>query len=111
MTKKERVLQRLREAGEQAVSGQELAEELGVSRTAVWKIIRSLEAEGYHIEAGSNRGYRLAGDRNLLSAEEIAAQLPGIEVVVLPTVDSTNNEAKRRIVAGLEGPLLVTAEE
>ena len=111
MTKKERVLQRLREAGDRAVSGQELAEELGVSRTAVWKIIRGLEAEGYRIEAGSNRGYRLAGDRNLLSAEEIAALLPGIEVVVLPTVDSTNNEAKRRIVAGLTGPLLVTAEE
>lgn len=28
------------------VSGQELCERLGVSRTAVWKVIRQLEAEG-----------------------------------------------------------------
>ena len=40
------------------VSGQELCERLGVSRTAVWKVIRQLEAEGYEIEAVRNRGYR-----------------------------------------------------
>lgn len=37
-------------------SGQELCERLGVSRTAVWKVIRQLEAEGYEIEAVRNRG-------------------------------------------------------
>ena len=33
------------------VSGQELCESLGVSRTAVWKAIRQLEEQGYVIEA------------------------------------------------------------
>ena len=41
------------------VSGQELCESLGVSRTAVWKAIRQLEEQGYVIEAVRNKGYRL----------------------------------------------------
>ena len=40
------------------VSGQELCESLGVSRTAVWKAIRQLEEQGYVIEAVRNKGYR-----------------------------------------------------
>ena len=38
------------------LSGQQLCEGLGVSRTAVWKAIRQLEEEGYAIEAVRNRG-------------------------------------------------------
>ena len=41
------------------VSGQELCERLGVSRTAVWKNIRQLQEEGYQIEAVRNKGYRM----------------------------------------------------
>lgn len=33
------------------LSGQEICERLNVSRTAVWKVIKQLEAEGYEIEA------------------------------------------------------------
>ena len=35
------------------VSGQELCEILGVSRTAVWKTIKQLREQGYVIEAAS----------------------------------------------------------
>ena len=41
------------------VSGQELCERLGVSRTAVWKVIKQLQSEGYTIEAVRNKGYHL----------------------------------------------------
>ena len=41
------------------VSGQALAEQLGVSRQAVWKEIRALRARGFEIESVTNRGYRL----------------------------------------------------
>ncbi len=111
MTKKELVLQRLREAAGRPVSGQELARELGVSRAAVWKIIRGLEAEGCRITAGPNRGYRLEQDCGLLSEAELRQRLPGLAVSVLRTVDSTNNEAKRRLLAGETRPMLLTAEE
>ena len=36
------------------VSGQELCDRLGVSRTAIWKRIKKLQEEGYVIEAVQN---------------------------------------------------------
>ena len=57
---KSKILNRLRGA-EEFVSGQQLCEEFGVSRTAVWKAINQLKEEGYEIEAVHNKGYRLLG--------------------------------------------------
>ena len=44
------------------ISGQQLCDHFGVSRTAVWKVIRQLQEEGYQIEAVKNRGYLLKKD-------------------------------------------------
>ena len=55
---KTEVLRMLKETDDY-LSGQEICERLNVSRTAVWKVIKQLEAEGYEIEAVRNRGYRL----------------------------------------------------
>ena len=55
---KAELLKILREA-EDYVSGQQLCDHFGVSRTAVWKVIRQLQEEGYQIEAVKNRGYLL----------------------------------------------------
>ena len=38
------------------VSGQELCEKFGVSRTAVWKVMNQLKKEGYEIESVQNKG-------------------------------------------------------
>ena len=53
------------------MSGQRLCEELGVSRTAVWKVIRQLKEEGYHVEAVQNRGYRIVDIPDVMSEEEL----------------------------------------
>lgn len=58
---KAELLKILREA-EDYVSGQQLCDHFGVSRTAVWKVIRQLQEEGYQIEAVKNRGYLLKKD-------------------------------------------------
>ena len=50
---KAELLRILRES-ESYVSGQQLCEHFGVSRTAVWKVIRQLKEEGYEIEAVKN---------------------------------------------------------
>lgn len=96
------------------VSGQELSDLLGVSRTAVWKVIRQLEEEGYEIEAVRNRGYRLVTEPDLLSEEQISrcrkGDWAGAEVLSLETIDSTNNEAKRRAEAGAPHGMLVVSE-
>ena len=47
------------------VSGQELCEKFGVSRTAVWKAINQLKEAGYEIEAVQNKGYRRSEERRV----------------------------------------------
>ena len=49
------------------ISGQELAAQLGVSRTAVWKAVAALRSDGIPIEAVTNRGYPLAADADVLN--------------------------------------------
>lgn len=92
------------------LSGQMLAERFGVSRSAVWKAITALKADGYSIQSGKNRGYRLSKDCGRLSAEGIRVNLRHtVDVTLLDEVDSTNNEAKRMLSSGYEGRGLVAA--
>jgi len=53
------ILKALRTAGQGAVSGAELSQQLRVSRTAVWARIHELRSLGYDIEASPHQGYRL----------------------------------------------------
>ena len=52
-------------------SGQELADELGVSRTSIWKQVQSLEARGFDIFAVRGRGYCLSSALELLDKDSI----------------------------------------
>ncbi|WP_243112679.1 biotin--[acetyl-CoA-carboxylase] ligase [Caproiciproducens sp. NJN-50] len=114
MGTKEQILNRLRENGE-FVSGEELSEQLHISRTAVWKSIRSLREEGYEIESATNRGYRLESCPDRYSAAEIGAGLEteflGRSVFCHDSVDSTNEEAKRQALAGAPNGSLFVAEQ
>ena len=56
---------------EDYVSGQELCERFGVSRTAVWKAINQLKESGYQIEAVQNKGYRLVASPDIMSVSEL----------------------------------------
>ena len=95
---KEQVLKALSEA-EEFLSGQELSNLLGVSRTAVWKAIGKLKEEGYEIEAVTNKGYRLAHDQetDILNRTEIEKRLTtiwaGHPVFCKKETGSTNDEA------------------
>ena len=78
------------------VNGEKIAQELGVSRTSIWKAIQKLEKEGIQIESVKNRGYRLtAGD--LLIPDWIEANSP-VQVSFNPDCQSTQMDAK----AGME---------
>ena len=104
MTVKKAVLAMLETHRAQDISGEQMAQELGVSRAAVWKAINSLKMQGYPISATTNRGYRLESQSDLLSAEgirpHVLPQLTGNDIVVFETIDSTNLEAKRRTMLG-----------
>ena len=101
-------------ASQDYVSGQELCERLGVSRTAVWKVIRQLQEEGYQIKAVRNRGYHLLESGDVYTESEIRNLLKtrwaGSNLVFLNETDSTNNEAKRLAEHGAPEGTLVVAE-
>ena len=89
---KEHILRILQAHPDTFVSGASLAEQLHLSRTAVWKAIRQLKADGYGIDAVTSQGYRLLSGSDVLSAEGIARYLRHSEIrpQVFPTLASTN---------------------
>lgn len=80
--------------GKSYISGQELSARFNVSRNAVWKAIEELRSEGYEIEAIRNRGYRMKGDPDIFSRDEILSRLRtgyiGRRLFFYEKTDSTN---------------------
>lgn len=110
---KSELLKMLREA-DGYLSGQQLCNHFGVSRTAVWKVIQQLKEEGYEIEAVKNKGYRIGSTPEIMTAEEIGSRLHtkwmAKNCIYLDSVDSTNNYAKRIAEEGAENGTLVIAD-
>ena len=96
------------------LSGAEMSRKLGVTRAAVWKAIEALRQEGYAIESGTNRGYRLAEATTNLSRREILRHLEGCpwgkDIQVLEEVDSTSNQAKLQAAVGASEGTVVIAD-
>lgn len=109
---KAEILKQLREeAG--YISGQELCERFGVSRTAVWKAIQQLEEEGYKIEAVRNKGYHLIDSCDIMTKTEIESRMNGAfgrTVEYHETIDSTNVRAKRLAEEGAAAGTLVVSD-
>lgn len=70
-----KLAKRLIEAQGEAISGQQLADEFGISRTAVWKHIKELEELGYTINSVKKKGYSLAGSPDSLEPTALQALL------------------------------------
>ena len=110
---KQEILKLLHESSEY-LSGQELAGRFCVSRTAVWKAIKSLEEDGYVIRAVRNKGYRLVESPDRLTKDSILAagyDWPGGELHVFDVTDSTNIRADALGSAGAPSGTLVVAEQ
>ena len=87
------------------VSGEELAASCQVTRAAVWKAIKLLEAEGLTIEAVRNRGYRLANPCDLMTKDGIVGLLDPhsttqTQLHVLQQTTNTNDDARKLAEAG-----------
>ncbi|MBR0368384.1 MAG: biotin--[Clostridia bacterium] len=113
MSTKNDVLGALMEARE-AVSGERLARRLGLSRNTVWKAIEQLRAEGYVVEAVTNRGYRLLSAPDLIREPEIlkwtTASVIGRRLEAHARLDSTNLRAKQLAAQGAPHGYLVCAD-
>jgi len=115
MTTKEKVLAELEKSGDKYISGGRLGRNLGLSRNSVWKAVKQLETEGYIIEAVTNKGYRLVRDADIITSEDISAALEepvsAGKIIVLDSIDSTNNYAKQLAEQGAEHGTIVIANE
>ena len=105
MTVKSSLLEMLEKNKGEVLSGESIAGELGCTRAAVWKAVKSLREEGYHIEAGPNKGYMLAKDTNRLSQEGIRLFLddPKVKIDIYDELESTNQTAKKEAMMGEAG--------
>jgi len=106
------ILSLLEDAG--FVSGEYIAEHLGVSRVAVWKQIKSLQNIGYEIESVKNKGYRLVSRPDIPIAEEVTLGLNtkviGKDIYYFKSLSSTNMLAKKLIKDGVEEGAIVVSD-
>lgn len=97
------------------ISGQQLSEELGVSRQAVNKAVKSLRDKGFEIDSMTNKGYMLVNTPSVLCVEAINCYLNtnliGNKIKVLDTVTSTNDYLKKLGTKGAEAGTVVLARE
>jgi len=89
-------------------SGEALGAALGISRSAVWKQLQSMQEElGLAVHTVRGRGYRLESPLCLLDEARLQSPWP---CSVLASIDSTNAEVLRRLAGGHCPPFLVVAE-
>lgn len=108
---KTKILQALRES-EDYVSGQQLCEQLGVSRTAVWKAVNQLREMGYEIDSIPNKGYCIRSAPDLLNKNELESIRKtawiGSQLECFDVIGSTNTTAMQMAEEGApHGTLLV----
>jgi BirA family biotin operon repressor/biotin-[acetyl-CoA-carboxylase] ligase len=115
MNIKEEILKAFNAHPGRFISGEELSQTCGCSRTAVWKHIEELRQEGYQFEAVRRSGYRLIASPDRISAEEILAGLTtvriGRTVYAHDTVPSTQLLAHEAAGKGAPEGTIVIAEQ
>jgi BirA family biotin operon repressor/biotin-[acetyl-CoA-carboxylase] ligase len=113
---KERLLLALKENKGSWVSSEHLRSGLSVSRSAIWKHMCKLKAEGYDLKSSPNKGYFLQGVPDLLLPQEIRHGLGTKvfgkkEIIHVGETDSTNTLAKEWASKGADEGALVIAEK
>ncbi len=114
-TVKDKFLKRLFEANGEPVSGQEIADEFGLSRTAIWKYVKEFEKAGYEIGSIRKKGYYLISTPDLVTEVNIKKHLQtkryGKTVHYLETCDSTQPIAHDLAQKGAADGTIVISEE
>ena len=106
---KQALLTALSAAQGECISGQQLAQQLGVSRAAVHKAAAALAAQGYALEAAPRRGYRLAG------GDPFCAEAVGeydAPIYLYDKLESSNRTAKTLALEGTpHGTMVLTSQQ
>lgn len=115
MQTKEKLLELLESNRGTYFSGETIARTLSLSRTAVWKAVKSLQNDGYAITAVTNKGYCLSEQNDILSAQGIrkylSSELTDLKITVLSTVSSTNSLLREKAAEGAQDNCVILANE
>lgn len=114
MTTDAKILSALR-ANPDGVSGEQLAEQLKISRAAIWSRIEELRQLDYDIEASPHFGYRLVSSPDALHADDLLARLGKTKVIgrdirVFEQTTSTNDVIEKLARDGVKEGVVVFAE-
>jgi BirA family biotin operon repressor/biotin-[acetyl-CoA-carboxylase] ligase len=114
MTTDAKILSALR-ANPDGVSGAQLADQLTISRAAIWARIEDLRKAGYDIEASPHFGYKLMSSPDALHADDLLARLGktkiiGRDIQVFEETTSTNDVVEKLARDGVKEGFVVFAE-
>ncbi len=101
------------------VSGEAISNELGVTRSAVWKNIKELRLMGYDIQSSQKEGYRLVHSSSKLLPYEVHKKLHtqvfGTNLRYFEHTPSTNSVGKQLCSEGdlkkLHGTVIIAEEQ
>lgn len=114
LSMKDEILQRFLNAPGEPISGQQLADDFQVSRTAIWKHMQSLQQEGYTFETVKKRGYQLISVPDKVDFGQLKQFLTtkrfGQQVHYFDSVESTQIVAHDLVRQGAPDGTLVIAE-
>ena len=117
MSSEDKVLKFLEENKKTFISGETIANNLNLSRNAVWKAINKLRKQGYDIQAVNNKGYMLTANNDIISRQGILSYLgneyKGVDaaVHVFDSTASTNKTAKEMAIAGCDHGTMIVAKQ
>lgn len=112
MSTRDRILSLFRSQNDSYISGQEISNQLNISRAAVWKQVKALRELGFIIDSKHSQGYRLIEAPDLIFGTDIENRLDteiiGHKVVSVQETDSTNIQIRGMAERGArEGTVLI----
>lgn len=107
------------ERSENPVSGEKISDELGITRSAVWKHVKELRAMGYDISSSQKEGYRVTRVSDRLLPYEIHRKLHttciGKRMRYFKTTPSTISAARQLCIDGspqkLHGMVIIAEQQ
>lgn len=91
-------------------SGEDIAEEFGVTRSRVWGLINSLAAKGVVISRIRGKGYRIRKPSLLLDDQKIAASLKNKCRLVYEAECESSNQISKSQIGAYASPIVVATE-
>ena len=113
MTVKEKVLEIFQNNVGQSVSGQEIADMIGVSRNCVWKAVSQLKDEGYLISSQTKSGYTFLPDNDIFNVTSIKSLMKSNHNVVIFDKESSSNTIAKELAAAdaQEGTVIIVKSQ